>query len=143
MTSRFQRSQSAVTIRNMPRYAPILETLNKLPSAQNHVTDVPTLVKMLKTGDFTTRSKACVDIAELAKTSPEKAVETLPALLEAFEKWGALTKCTVSEALVALGDARALPTLVKHANHPHRETRDRIRMALSRIPTLELKVIES
>ncbi|MBU0527333.1 MAG: hypothetical protein ABH983_01890 [Candidatus Micrarchaeota archaeon] len=143
MTRRIQRSQSTVTIRNMPSYAPIIETLNKLPHAQNHVSDVPTLVKMLKSSDFSSRSKACVDITELSKREPEKARETFPALIEAFEKWGGLTKCIVSEALVALGDARAFPTLIRAANNPHPETRDRIRLAISRIPALELRVIES
>lgn len=143
MTRMFQRSQSTVTLRNMPSYAPIIETLSKLPRAQDHITNVPTLIKMLKSKDFSSRSKACVDIAELSKSEPEKAIETLPALLEAFEKWGALTKCVVSEALVALGDARAFPTLIRAANHPHRETRDRIRLAISQIPALELRVIEN
>ncbi len=88
------------------------------------------------------RNDACLGLAELAKKDPEKAKEAIPALIEAFNKWGTLTKAIITETFVELQDWRALPSLVRHVDSKHWELRSRIEWAMSNIPAVELKVIE-
>ncbi|MBU0532086.1 HEAT repeat domain-containing protein [Candidatus Micrarchaeota archaeon] len=102
---------------------------------------ISALIKMIEKGDPTDRWMACVEIHDLALENPQKAAQALPALLDAFEKWGAGTKCVVAETLIAIGDARVLPTLMRAVNHENAEVRERVHYALSAIPAVSLEVI--
>lgn len=121
---------------------PILDTLRSPGLYEKPETDLPKLVKMLKEGGLVERNRACVGIAEIAKTDPEKAREAYPALLEAFNRWGAMTKAIVTETFVELQDWRALPVLIRNLDCKNAELRARIEWALSNIPAVTLKPIE-
>ncbi len=122
--------------------SPILDSLRSPGLNDKPVTEVPALIRMLREGSMAERSSACVGIAELAKSDPEKARETVPALIEAFNRWGAMTKAVIAETFVELQDWRALPSLVKNADAKNPELRARIEWALSNIPAVILKPIE-
>jgi hypothetical protein len=121
---------------------PILDTLRGPGLYSNPETDMPKLIKMLKEGSLVDRNHACVGIAEIAKTRPENAREAYPALLEAFNRWGVLTKAIVTETFVELQDWRALPVLIRNVNCKNPELRSRIEWALSNIPAVTLRPIE-
>lgn len=120
---------------------PMLDALRGPGLVDNPVTDMPQILKMLREGDMVERSRACVGIAAIAETRPEKAKEAFPALVEAFNSWGVLTKAIITETFAELQDGRAFPTLIRNINHPNNELRARIEWALSKIPAVELKVI--
>lgn len=121
--------------------SPLIDSLSSMRQRSAPIEHMPTLIKLLREGDHFDRTRACLDIADLAKKDKEKAKEALPALREAFERWGPLSKCLISEVFVALGDGRALPALVKHMDRRHPETKARLEWAIRNIPAIELKVI--
>lgn len=122
--------------------SPILDSLKGQGLIKKPVTEVPELIRMLREGGMVERSSACVGISELAKKEPEKALETVPALIEAFNRWGAMTKAVIAETFVELQDWRALPSLIKNADAKQWELRARVQWALSNIPAVILKPLE-
>lgn len=70
-------------------------------------------LKHLKSDDAHSRWHACLRIKETAKIDQETAKTALPELIEAFEKYGPLTKSLIAEVLAEIRDVRSLRALRK------------------------------
>lgn len=122
--------------RRRPSAQPMLDALEGV-HGRTRSSGLEAALRQLENGDHCDRADACVAIRRLAKTDPAEARRAAPALMEAFTRWGPLTKCVAAEALHSLVAANGTPagiisaeslrTLIKAANDArHPEVRETI-----------------
>ncbi|MBD3209802.1 hypothetical protein GF318_00285 [Candidatus Micrarchaeota archaeon] len=124
-------------------YSPMVDTLKKARTGRPTTKrNIPAIIDDIRHGGPVDRWFAVMEVHDIAKDDPEKAKQALPALFEAFRKWGDGTKCIVAETLKVVGDPKALHVLVAAAKHKSDEVRVRVMDAIASIPTHVVEVIE-
>lgn len=121
--------------------SPMISSLREACPKRKQGTDVDSLILKVREGSPVERWEACLDIHDMAQSDPKKAAAALPALTDAMDRWGAITRAVVADTLSAIGDGRALPALCRHAGERQEQARERIEEALRTIPAIVLRII--